>query len=130
MIKDKIKSKVAKAFNNKLADAVHTFTCNKIIYSGKLDFTTQTYPIVSDDSYSGRGVLFGSYKKDLVKPTDYQIEDSKATVLQNELIKGTSQHKPEIGDKWVTSKGTFKIVNIGADPTDSIWAVQLRKVSG
>ncbi|WP_218948341.1 glutamate 5-kinase [Acinetobacter sp. YH12140] len=129
MIKNKIQSKVAAAFNKKLADAVDTFTCEKLIYSGEFDFETQTYPVVGDESYSGRGVLFGSYLKDMVKPTDYQVTDSKATVLQNEVLKDKVKQKPQIGDVWVTSKGCFKVVNIGADPTDSIWVCQLRKAN-
>lgn len=123
MIKNKIQAKVAQAFSTKLADAVDTFTCEKLIYSGEFDFETQTYPVVGDESYSGRGVLFGSYQKDLVKPADYQAEDAKAIVLQNEVTA-----VPQIDDVWVTSKGDFKVVNIGADPTDSIWTCQLRKV--
>ena len=121
-MKDKIQAKVAQAFSTKLADAVDTFTCEKLIYSGEFDFETQTYPIVGDESYSGRGVLFGSYQKDLVKPADYQAEDAKAIVLQNEVTA-----VPQIDDVWVTSKGDFKVVNIGADPTSSIWTCQLRK---
>ena len=123
MIKNKIQSKVAKAFDKKLGDAVDTFNCEKLIYSGDFDFETQTYPVIGDESYSGRGVLFGSYLKDMVKPIDYQVTDCKATVLQNEVTK-----VPQIGDVWATLKGRFKIVNIGADPTVSIWVCQLRKV--
>ncbi|SNU14117.1 Uncharacterised protein [Acinetobacter johnsonii] len=123
MIKNKIQSKVAKAFDKKLADAVDSFTCEKPIYSGEFDFETQTYPVVGSESYSGRGVLFGSYQKELVKPADYQAEDAKAIVLQNEVTA-----VPQIDDIWVTSKGDFKVVNIGADPTNSIWTCQLRKV--
>lgn len=123
MIKNKIQSKVAKAFDKKLADAVDTFTCSKEIQSGDLDFETQTYPTVIIEVYRGRGVLFGSYLKDMVKPADYQVTDSKATVLQNEVTQ-----VPQIGDVWATLKGRFKIVNIGADPTGSIWVCQLRKV--
>ncbi|MCU4327371.1 glutamate 5-kinase [Acinetobacter johnsonii] len=122
-MKDDIQAEVAAAFSADLADAVDTFTCEKPIYSGEFDFETQTYPIVGDESYSGRGVLFGSYQKDLVKPADYQAEDAKAIVLQNEVTQ-----VPQIDDVWVTSKGDFKVVNIGADPTDSIWTCQLRKV--
>lgn len=122
-IKDDIQAEVAAAFSADLADAVDTFTCEKLIYSGEFDFETQTYPIVGDESYSGRGVLFGSYQKDLVKPADYQAEDAKAIVLQNEVTAA-----PQIGDVWATSRGGFKVVNIGADPTDSIWICQLRKV--
>ena len=123
MIKDKIQSKVAKAFDTKLTDAVASFTCTKMINSGKYDPVTETYPNQIDGSYSGRGVLFGSYKKDLVKPVDYQVTDCKATVLQNEVTA-----IPQISDVWVTGKGDFKVVNVGADPTDSIWVCQLRKV--
>ncbi|OOV84352.1 glutamate 5-kinase [Acinetobacter sp. ANC 5600] len=122
-MKNKIQSKVAAAFNKKLADAVDSFTCEKLIYSGEFDFETQTYPVIGDESYSGRGVLFGSYLKDMVKPIDYQVTDCKATVLQNEVT-----GLPQIGDVWATLKGRFKIVNIGADPTRSIWVCQLRKV--
>lgn len=123
-IKDDIQAEVAAAFSADLADAVDSFTCEKLIYSGEFDFETQTYPVIGDESYSGRGVLFGSYQKDLVKPADYQVTDSKAIVLQNEVT-----GIPQIGDVWVTSRGGFKVVNIGADPTNSIWTCQLRKVS-
>lgn len=122
-MRDELQEELAAAFSEDLADAVDSFTCEKPIYSGEFDFETQTYPIVGDESYSGRGVLFGSYQKDMVKPTDYQVTDSKAIVLQNEVT-----GIPQIGDVWATNKGDFKVVNIGSDPTDSIWTIQLRKV--
>ena len=122
-MREELQAELAAAFNEDLADAVDTFTCTKLIYSGVFDFETQTYPVVGSESYSGRGVLFGSYLKDLVKPADYQAEDAKAIVLQNEVTA-----VPQIDDVWATSKGDFKVVNIGADPTNSIWTCQLRKV--
>lgn len=122
-MRDELQEELAAAFDEDLADAVDTFTCEKLIYSGEFDFKTQTYPVIGDESYSGRGVLFGSYLKDMVKPADYQATDCKATVLQNEVTAA-----PQIGDVWVTSKGDFKVINIGADPTNSIWTCQLRKV--
>lgn len=127
-MKDKIQAKVAQAFSTKLADAVDSFTCEKLIYSGEFDFETQTYPIIGNESYSGRGVLFGSYLKDMVKPADYQVTDSKATVLQNEVLKDGVECKPQIGDVWATSRGGFKVVNIGADPVAATYTIQLRKV--
>lgn len=122
MIKNKIQSKVAKAFDKKLADAVDSFTCEKLIYSGEFDFETQTYPVVGDESYSGRGVR-GNYLRDMVKPIDYQTTDAKVIVLQNELT-----GIPQIGDVWQYDDGNFKVINIGQDPTSSIWTCQLRKV--
>ena len=122
-MKDELQEELAAAFDEDLADAVDTFTCEKPIYSGEFDFETQTYPIIGSESYSGRGVLFGSYQKDLVKPTDYQYEDAKAIVLQNEVTA-----VPQIDDIWATSKGDFKVVNIGADPVAATYTLQLRKV--
>lgn len=122
-MRDELQEELAAAFNEDLADAVDTFTCEKPIYSGEFDFETQTYPTITVEAYSGRGVLFGSYLKDMVKPTDYQVTDSKATVLQNEVTQ-----VPQISDIWATSKGRFKVVSVGADPTESIWVCQLRKV--
>ena len=120
-MRDKIQSKVAKAFNTKLADAITNFTCSKEIQSGDFDFETQTYPTVTVEQYSGRGV-FGSYKRDLVKPIDYQVEDVKATVLQNEVT-----GVPQIEDVWVAG-GEFKVLSVAKDPSGSIWVCQLRKV--
>ena len=121
-MRDELQAELAAAFNEDLADAVDTFTCEKPIYSGEFDFETQTYPVVGSESYSGRGVR-GNYLRDMVKPADYQAEDAKAIVLQNEVTA-----VPQIDDVWATSKGDFKVVNIGADPTNSTWTCQLRKV--
>ena len=121
-MREELQAELAEAFSTDLADAVDSFTCEKPIYSGEFDFETQTYPVVGSESYSGRGVL-GNYLKDLVKPTDYQVEDAKAIVLQNEVT-----GIPQIGDVWATVKGDFKVVNIGADPASATYTVQLRKV--
>ena len=122
-LREELQADIADAFNTDLEDAVSEFTCTKIIYSGEMDFATQTYPIIGNETYSGRGTLFGSYQKDMVKPVDYQVTDCKATVLQNEVTQ-----VPQISDVWMTVKSEFRVVNIGADPMDAIWKVQLRKV--
>ena len=122
-MRDELQAELAAAFNEDLADAVDSFTCTKPIYSGVFDFETQTYPAVGSESYSGRGVLFGSYRKELVKPVDYQAEDAKAIVLQNEVT-----GIPQIGDVWATTKGNFQVVNIGGDPVSATYIIQLRKV--
>ena len=122
-MRDELQAELAEAFNDDLADAVDSFTCTKPIYSGEFDFETQTYPVVGNESYLGRGVLFGSYQKELVKPVDYQAEDAKAIVLQNEVTA-----VPQIDDIWNTVKGDFEVKNIGADPASATYTVQLRKV--
>ena len=123
-LREELQDDIAEAFNTDLGDAVSEFTCTKIIYGDEMDFATQTYPIIGNETYSGRGVLFGSYQKDMVKPVDYQVTDCKATVLQNEVTQ-----VPQISDVWMTVKSEFRVVNIGADPMDAIWKVQLRAIS-
>ena len=122
-MRDELQEEFAEAFSDDLADTVDSFTCTKLVYSGVFDFETQTYPVIGNESYSGRGVLFGSYQRELVKPADYQAEDAKAVVLQNEETR-----VPQIDDVWVTSKGNFKVINIGADPAAATFTIQLRKV--
>lgn len=120
-MKDELQEELAAAFDEDLADAVDTFTCEKLIYSGEFDFETQTYPVIGNESYSGRGVR-GNYLRDMVKPIDYQTTDAKAIVLQNEIT-----GIPQIGDVWQFGDGNFKVINIGQDPTKSIYVIQLRK---
>ncbi|MFW1748678.1 glutamate 5-kinase [Acinetobacter guillouiae] len=120
-LRDELQADIGEAFDTDLADAITTFTCSKEIQSGDFDFETQTYPVVTVEQYSGRGV-FGSYKRDLVKPIDYQIEDVKATALQNEVT-----GVPQIDDVWVAGV-EFKVLSVSKDPSGSIWVCQLRKV--
>lgn len=121
-MRDELQEELAAAFNNDLADAVDSFTCQKPIYSGEFDFETQTYPVVGSESYSGRGVR-GNYLRDMVKPIDYQATDAKAIVLQNELT-----GIPQIGDVWQFGDGGFEVKNIGEDPVAATYTIQLRKV--
>lgn len=122
MIRDKIQQKVGKAFNDKLTDAVITFTCTKEVQSGEYDWETQTYPTQTTQAYTGRGVL-GSYLRDLVKPTDYQVDDGSLLVLQNEITA-----PPQIDDVLLLAIGQFKVINIGKDPADATYKMQIRKI--
>lgn len=122
MIKDKIQQKVGKAFNSKLADAVVQFECTKEIQSGDYNYETQTYPVKTVVVYEGRGVL-GNYLKDVVKPTDYQVEDGKLLVLQNEV-----SAVPQIDDVINIGDGQFRVINIGKDPANATYKMQIRAV--
>ena len=123
----KIQSKLGKAFSTKLADAVDTFTCTrkKLVSSNP----AAGQDVYEEFNYHGRGVLFGSYLKDLVKPIDYRATDSKAVLLQNEV--GSSDGdlvEPEVNDIWVIEGGNYRVVSYGQDPSNSCWFCQLRKV--
>lgn len=120
-LRDEIQEEIAEAFNNDLADAVHTFTCERVIKSN-WDPKTETYVEVKE-IYSGRGVLFGSYSQYEIQTLGVLATDKKATVLQNEVTM-----VPIMEDEWVTPLGTFRVKHIQQDPAATIWKCQLRKV--
>lgn len=126
-MRSKLQSKLGKAFSTKLADAVDTFSCTRKLLIGSNPATGEdTY---SEYVYGGRGVLFGSWAKDLVKPVDYRATDSKAVLLQNE-VKDTSGTfvEPEVNDIWVIEGANYRVVSYGQEPSSSVWTCQLRKV--
>ncbi len=127
IMRAKIQSKLGKAFSTKLADAVATFTCTrKKLVSSNPATGEDTY---TEYVYSGRGVLFGSWAKDLVKPIDYRATDSKAVLLQNEVKDSAGTLvKPDVNDIWVIEGGNYRVVSYGRDPSNSCWFCQLRKV--
>ena len=84
----------------------------------------RSYPTVTTTAYSGRGVLFGSYAKELIKPVDYQVDDSRAIILQNEVT-----DTPQINDELTTTKGVFKIISMSADPISATYTLQLKKIT-
>ena len=126
-MRTKIQSKLGKAFSTKLADAVATFTCTrKKLVSSNPATGEDTY---TEYVYGGRGVLFGSYLKDLVKPIDYRATDSKAVLLQNEVKDSAGTLvKPDVNDIWVIEGGNYRVVSYGKDAADATWVAQLRKV--
>lgn len=126
-LRDELQADIAEAFNEDLADAVDTFTCTRKKLTGSNPATGEdTY---TEYVYSGRGVLFGSYSKDLVKPIDYRATDSKGVLLQNEVkdAAGTLVD-PDVNDIWVIEGGNYRVVSYGKDPSSSVWICQLRKV--
>jgi len=128
-MRDEIQKELGAAFDaeDELADAVATFTCTrKKLVSSNPATGEDTY---TEYVYSGRGVLFGSWAKDLVKPIDYRATDSKAVLLQNEVkdAAGTLV-EPDVNDIWVIEGGNYRVVSYGQDPSSSVWTAQLRKV--
>lgn len=126
-MRSKIQSKLGKAFSTKLADAVDAFTgTRKVLFSSNPATGKDVY---YDFVYSGRGVLFGSWAKDLVKPIDYRATDSKAVLLQNEVKDASGDLvEPDVNDIWVIDGANYRVVSYGKDPADATWIAQLRKV--
>ena len=120
-LRDEIQADIAEAFNEDLADAVHSFTCDRVV-STKWNPKTNTSENVIEH-YKGRGVLFGSYNQYEILTLGVLATDKKAIVLQNEVTK-----EPMIDDEWSTAQGTFRIMHIKQDPIGASWKCQLRKV--
>ncbi|WP_151765460.1 glutamate 5-kinase [Acinetobacter soli] len=122
----KIQSKLGKAFSTKLADAVDSFTCTRKKLTGSNPATGEdTY---TEYVYSGRGVLFGSWEKDLVKPIDYLASDAKAVLLRNEVLSDGAEIEPQVNDEWLINSEYYRVVSYGSEASKSVWTVQLRRV--
>ncbi|WEH89791.1 glutamate 5-kinase [Acinetobacter soli] len=125
-MKDKIQAKVAQAFSTKLADAVNTFTCSRKTLISSNPATGED--VFQELAYSGRGVLFGSWEKDFVKPIDYLASDTKAVLLRNEVLSGGVEVEPQVNDGWLINSSLYRVVSYGSEPSKSVWTVQLRRV--
>ncbi|MFX6096988.1 glutamate 5-kinase [Acinetobacter baumannii] len=120
-LRDEIQADIAEAFNDDLADAVHSFTCERISKTNWDPKTNTSENVI--EHYKGRGVLFGSYNQYEILTLGVLATDKKAIVLQNEVTK-----EPMIDDEWSTAQGTFRIMHIKQDPIGASWKCQLRKV--
>lgn len=118
---DELQADIAEALDEDLADAVQTFSCERIIKTD-WDPLTETNTVIKEN-YLGRGVLFGSYSQYEIQTLGVLATDKKAIVLQNEVTM-----TPQIDDAWFTPLGKFRVMHIQQDPAETIWKCQLRKV--
>ena len=121
-IQDKINAKVPKAFDGKLSDAVRPFTGSREI-AGEYDPVTGSS--TTTVAYSGRGV-FSGYSVQEVDDQHIRRTDVKLSgVLQNELILDADQAPatPKVDD---TIDGML-VINVGQDPAEATWTIQLRR---
>lgn len=120
-LRGEIQADIAEAFNEDLADAVHPFTCDRVVSTNWNPKTNSSENVI--EHYEGRGVLFASYNQYEVLTLGVLATDKKAIVLQNEVTK-----VPKIDDEWSTAQGTFRVMHIKQDPIEASWKCQLRKV--
>lgn len=127
-MRDEIQQELAAAFDaeDELADAVNTFTCSRKALISSNPATGED--VFQELAYSGRGVLFGSWEKDLVRPSDYLASDAKAVLLRNEVLSDGAEIEPQVNDEWLINSEYYRVVSYGSDPSKSVWTVQLRRV--
>lgn len=120
-LREEIQADIAEAFNDDLADAVHSFTCDRVISINWNPKTNTSENVI--EHYEGRGVLFGSYNQYEIQTVGVLATDKKATLLQKEVSMA-----PKIDDEWLTELGSFRVIHIQQDPASTIWKCQLRRV--
>ncbi|RUR38548.1 hypothetical protein [Vreelandella populi] len=127
-ITDKLNSKLAKAYDTKLADAIKPFECVRTTAAGEYDPVTGTTPIVTS-GYTGRGV-FGSFKQEEIDGTRILATDTKLSAALKietvEVVDGEPTGNlaiPQVDD--VINGMTVK--SVSADPADVQWVLALRR---
>ncbi|WP_070414900.1 hypothetical protein [Pseudomonas lundensis] len=125
-LQDKLQTKMAKAFDGKLADAVRAVSGARVV-AGEYDPITGSDTGGSTLNYSGRGV-FSSYLAREIDGSLIQTTDEKLLVLQNELfvlLDGAQTAEiaaPAIGD-IISGK---RVLNVSEDPAMATFTIQLR----
>ncbi|WP_341519829.1 hypothetical protein AABC73_14855 [Pseudomonas sp. G.S.17] len=123
---DKLQSKLAKAFDGKLADAVRAVSGARVV-AGEYDPVTGSESAGSTLNYGGRGV-FSSYQAREIDGSLIQTTDEKLLILQNELfvlLAGSPTSEiavPAIGD-IISGK---RALNVSEDPAKATFTIQLR----
>ncbi len=115
-----ISSDIALAFNTDLSDAVRSFNGINVALGATYDPVTDSYPKTTT-SYAGRGV-FGHFRLSEIDKINVLQTDTKLICLQDEVLSGTMPFIPMIGDKI----NEYTIVNVGKDPANVSFTIQLR----
>lgn len=124
-IRDKVQSKVAKAFNGKLSDTVYPFT-GSYVTEGDYDPVTEQSNQVTH-TYTGRGVL-GQYDIKRIDGVNILSGDIKITALQNEVSESPKvDHIITTTDLVTHTSQSYKVINVGSDPAEATYSVQLRR---
>ena len=116
-LRAELTAEVAAAFDTDLADAVTQFEGKRVVGQGPYDPVTETRPEITE-TYTGRGV-FSGFKQSLIDGVLIMATDKRLTALQAEVT-----DTPKMGDII----NGMKVLNVGQDPTRSVWKLHLREV--
>ncbi|MCZ4676466.1 glutamate 5-kinase [Citrobacter sedlakii] len=125
-IRDRIQTKVAKAFDSKLADTVNDFTGSYAIKT-KWDPVTETGGETTV-TYTGRGVL-SKYSLNRIDGINILHGDLKLTALTNEVTDEPKvDHIITATDLITGEQQRYKVITAGTDPAKATYSIQLRRV--
>ncbi|QVV63290.1 glutamate 5-kinase [Citrobacter koseri] len=124
-IREKLQTKVAKAFDTKLSDAVNNFTGSYVIQTG-WDPVTETGSETTV-TYTGRGVL-SKYSLNRIDGVNILHGDLKLTALTNEVTDEPKvDHIITAPDLITGAQQRYKVITAGSDPAKSTYSIQLRR---
>lgn len=125
-LQDKLQTKLAKAFDGKLADAVSAFI-GSYQGSGVYDPVTEettAVPVI----YTGRGVL-ARYETRRIDSINILSGDLQLIALTNEVTdrpaEGHTIAAPDLADR--TKSVSYLVKGVQVDPASASYQIQLRK---
>ena len=96
-MRDELQAELAAAFNDDLADAVYSFTCERTTKSN-WNPVTETYTNVTVN-YSGRGIIFGGFNSYEIANLGILAADKNAKKGKiDEITRATQFEKILLGD--------------------------------
>lgn len=122
MINAILNKHLPKAFDNQLRDAVKSFEGSRKGTGGTYDPVLDEYVGAGGIEYIGRGV-FSGYKVEETKDTQINLSDIKLTALAIEVTAN-----PQVDDVITQDDKEYRVLNVGSDPTGSVWTLQLRGI--
>lgn len=124
-LQDKLQTKLAKAFDGKLADAVSSFT-GSYQGTGVYDPIEETTTAITV-TYTGRGVM-AEYETKRIDNINILSGDLKLIALTNELTdrpaEGHTITAPDLADR--TKSVSYVVKGVQADPASATYQIQLR----
>ncbi|MCE0860688.1 glutamate 5-kinase [Pseudomonas alloputida] len=124
-MRDKIQTKLGKAFDGKLADAVNAFT-GTYMGEGEWDPVAET-STAQPVTYTGRGVLAG-YDSKRIDNVNIKVGDVKLIALANEVTDNPMVgHQITAPDLVTGEQVTYRVESVNADAAQAHIELQLRR---
>lgn len=117
-LKNDLYNSIVEAFDGELSDAVIAMTLRK---NNETFDPADNSVSLSILDYNTRGITT-VYEESEINNNSIQPNDIKIILLQAEL-----EAVPQIDDEIISEDGTFKIVNVMKDPSNTIWGLQCRQ---
>lgn len=125
-LQDKLQTKLAKALDGKLADAVSAFS-GEYLGPGVVDPVTEETTAVTV-TYTGRGVL-ARYETRRIDNINILSGDLQLIALTNEVTdrpaEGHTVTAPDLADR--TKSVSYLVKGVQVDPASATYQIQLRK---